>query len=637
MKNILLILILCLGFLELYAQVNANHWMHNAIQWKSYYQLADQFVAKDHLTDTRELQSKAEGATMLNYHAVTTNPIAFEQAITDLSQLTLFVVYWSPDSRQEQLIWAISDDKQDHLLSTTERLANLDDYRFLNYIDQPKSKPIIQTYFQNEPMEAASTIKFGGLPKNKNIPIQPFDGTIAEVILFDQVLPPQKRQQVQTYLSLKYGISSSENYISTTGQRLKTVERSPFRHRIAGLGRNESFGLHQKQASSSDTDIFLSLGLKTIERTNALNPNHLNEDTYLIWADDNQPLAFRQRQVLEIPSLERLWEMTVTGDFSKQHTELQVDQSGFALGAEEMVYLVVYENEDKQQKHYYKAHTTTAAGVAIFKDIIWDKDRSGKDYFSFAVGKSLIPNTVIELPQCANNQNGQLRLGAIGGQPPYQFELTTDEGKPIDSWEVSNESDLPRVELAIGTYQLLLTDQSGAQYAETFFLQAADAPVVDLKDQYFIAAGETLTLNAQIEAANISYEWRNEAGKVVAQQSTIDITDQGKYELTINKAGCSSKQWIEVLQLNEANNIAAFELSPNPSIDGVFRIMAQLDQAAPSQLNIYNLNGQLLQSQSFGTSQWINHQDRVLDSGIYFIELVSRESKQTKKLVVQRE
>lgn len=637
MKNILLILIASIGIVQLQAQVNTDHWMYNALHWKSYHRLADQFVITDHLTDARSIPAEATSTNLLNYHAVATNPIAFEQTMADLSQLTLFVVYWSQDSTQEQLIWSIANQEKDQLLSTTERLANLEEYRFLNYLDQEKAKPKIQTYFQNESSMHSTTLKLGAVPLNQAIPVQPFNGIIAEWILFEQVLPPAQRQQIQTYLALKYGIPLSENYIAPNGQVLKAVEQSDFNYRIAGLGKNDLFGLNQKQATSSNTDIFLALGLQTIECTNALNPGQLDDNTYLIWSDDNQPLQFQQRQVLEVPSLERLWEMGVTGDLSEQPTELQIDQNGFELGEEEVLYLVVYEDENRQQKRYHKAHTVTEAGIAVFKNIIWDSDQSGKDYFSFAVGQSLIPNIAAELPQCANSQNGQLQLGAIGGQPPYRFQLNTAGGATIGNWELDDQMDAPTIELAVGTYQLLLTDQSGAQYAETFFFQASDAPMVDLTAQYVIADGATLTLDAEIEAPDLRYEWKNEAAQLLSQQPTLDITAAGKYELTLNRAGCQAKQWIEVLLLNEVDNITTFELSPNPSSDGVFRIVAQFDQAAPSQLHVYNVNGQLLQSQSFGTNRRIDHQDRVLESGIYFIELESRKSRQTQKLIVQRD
>ncbi|MEL6941437.1 MAG: hypothetical protein AAFO82_02120, partial [Bacteroidota bacterium] len=440
MKTLLAYIILLSLAWQIHAQKQQENWMQSAVLWKSYQQRAEQLLEKDHLHDKEQFLSSNQASHLLNYHPLS-NSINIKEEIADVSQMTLFVVYWNQDTTQEQLLWSIADQEKDFLLSTTDRLADLSKYQFLNYLDQPKSLPQIQSYFQHEKEMAAGVLKFGGQPMNASIPVENFKGSIAEIILFRQVLSPLKRQQIQTYLALKYGISLSEDYISGNEIPLKEMKNSDYTYRIAGIAREEVFELHQKQARSSTAELSLSIGLNKIEAENTLNSSELIESTYLIWSDNNRSLQSKQRQILEIPSLERLWEMSVIGEGNTVATELQIDLSKVELDKDQSLYLVIYEDGKKQQRRYYKAEEINQKGVATFRNIQWDSDQSGKDYFSFASGKDLIPNIKIQFPECENNQAGDLELAAIGGQAPYKFELRDESGKLIGKWKLESEEE----------------------------------------------------------------------------------------------------------------------------------------------------------------------------------------------------
>lgn len=83
--------------------------------------------------------------------------------------------------------------------------------------------------------------------------------------------------------------------------------------------------------------------------------------------------------------------------------------------------------------------------------------------------------------------------------------------------------------------------------------------------------------------------------------------------------------------MNEST-IRFFDVSPNPVSNGVFNLV--LDDDTPSQMVIYNLNGQVVISQ-----QIENKVNRInvntLKSGIYFIEIKQDNNKTTKKLIIK--
>lgn len=76
----------------------------------------------------------------------------------------------------------------------------------------------------------------------------------------------------------------------------------------------------------------------------------------------------------------------------------------------------------------------------------------------------------------------------------------------------------------------------------------------------------------------------------------------------------------------------AFEVAPNPVINGNFTIIT--NEETPSELLIYNLQGQCVKSQCLVGNTHIIHVEE-LDSGLYFISIRQSEKTLTKKLIIQ--
>ena len=83
--------------------------------------------------------------------------------------------------------------------------------------------------------------------------------------------------------------------------------------------------------------------------------------------------------------------------------------------------------------------------------------------------------------------------------------------------------------------------------------------------------------------------------------------------------------------VNESD-IIAFEVWPNPVSDGSFTLT--LENAMPSELVIYNVNGQMVKTQRIDNSVNNIHFDN-MESGIYFVELKNDNGKNVKKLIVK--
>ena len=89
--------------------------------------------------------------------------------------------------------------------------------------------------------------------------------------------------------------------------------------------------------------------------------------------------------------------------------------------------------------------------------------------------------------------------------------------------------------------------------------------------------------------------------------------------------------FIDVDGINETNTLC-FEMSPNPVCNGNFTLT--LEKAMPSEVVIYNINGQIVKSQLI--DNLINTISvETLGRGVYFVEVKNTEGKTVKKIILE--
>lgn len=83
--------------------------------------------------------------------------------------------------------------------------------------------------------------------------------------------------------------------------------------------------------------------------------------------------------------------------------------------------------------------------------------------------------------------------------------------------------------------------------------------------------------------------------------------------------------------VNESN-IVFFEVSPNPVSNGI--ITLTLDETMPSEVMIYNLNGQIVKSQNIENK--VNTIDlNTFESGLYFVEVRNAKKTMVRRLIIE--
>jgi len=261
-----------------------------------------------------------------------------------------------------------------------------------------------------------------GTPWNTNISIAPtayigqnfalagqfWLGQIAEIILYDKVLSATERKQVDSYLSLKYGLTldSGIDYLASDGTAIysSTGTHSGYINDIAGIGRDDNSGLDQRQSKSINSDAIV-----TIEHSSAFS----SDQQFFIWGNDNGATI---EQTTELPSnisdrLGREWKVAEeNGDVGD--IVITLDVSGLGLTGNAAILLI-----DSDGDSDFTTGTITRIGADTYVGGIatFTSNLGNGDVFTLATGcAGMSPNNVVDnlgdVEDCDNSAgNNSLR------------------------------------------------------------------------------------------------------------------------------------------------------------------------------------------------------------------------------------
>ncbi len=165
-----------------------------------------------------------------------------------------------------------------------------------------------------------------------------FEGFLGDVIAFQGTITATERQQIETYLAIKYGVTinqtSATNYLWSDGSTVlwNATTNASYNEDIAGIGRDDASCFSQRQSKSGNADAILSIGLGTVATSNADNINTFTDDgDYLIWGNDGGATAEASKNIVDVPNsvserMTRIWKVDDTGAVGA--TELQFDLTG---------------------------------------------------------------------------------------------------------------------------------------------------------------------------------------------------------------------------------------------------------------------------------------------------------------------
>ena len=145
---------------------------------------------------------------------------------------------------------------------------------------------------------------------------QTFKGMMAEVLLFNRELTTAERQQVTSYLGIKYGTTLGHDYVNSAGTKIwDYAANAAYNNDIAGIGRDDTTSLNQKQSKSVNSGSLVTVGRGDIAATNQANSNTFaNDKTFMTWGHDTG--ATTQATTVTGTSyarMARIWKSVTTG------------------------------------------------------------------------------------------------------------------------------------------------------------------------------------------------------------------------------------------------------------------------------------------------------------------------------------
>lgn len=195
----------------------------------------------------------------------------------------------------------------------------------------------------------------GGTGTTNNTTPQNFlEGSISEVIMFEDDLTAAERERIASYLAVKYGITLDNGAGGTAGDYTRAdgtiiwdaSDYATYHNDVAGIGRDDDGCFSQKQSHSVNTDDILTVGLGSVASTNALNVNSFDDDgDYFMWGNDDGGTGIGSVNTSDVPStvaqrMQRVWRVNDEGTVGD--TELQFDLAtlGYSSNAEDFRLIV---------------------------------------------------------------------------------------------------------------------------------------------------------------------------------------------------------------------------------------------------------------------------------------------------------
>lgn len=151
-----------------------------------------------------------------------------------------------------------------------------------------------------------------------------------ELIYFPRFLNGNEKNIVESYLSIKYGISLDDghSYYNSIGDIIWDVtENVEFNKRISGIGKDELTGLNQKQTKNTLETGFM-IGCETIAKSNSKNSATLDNMDYIMWADNNKTTLLESSEDISQKRIKRIWRVkTYSENSSTYNMQIKIDKA----------------------------------------------------------------------------------------------------------------------------------------------------------------------------------------------------------------------------------------------------------------------------------------------------------------------
>ena len=324
--------------------------------------------------------------------------------INDSRQSDVIVVYETYDTADEDALWQIRLDTVRRIGQTTRRILN--DNGQVTYDTANRLKPVINYLAQSwrTPEVCAPALTLCGADSLT------LHGRVAEALYFDRRISDTAVIQWISYLAVKYGITLAQtDYLDSRRNVIWNYTDYPdYSASIAGLGRDDSVGLFQKQTYYADGQIIF--GINQLASTNEDNASALADGDFIVFGMDGvlpfvSELYTQSGETYEVIGRSMV---QVTGNAHIYSTFILLDTAAVQDGVAPVLLI------DRSGTGDFPAGETEqvqpagldSLGHYIYGNVHWDTDQNGRDFFCFAVTMPDSTGTSKALAVDSDGENG---------------------------------------------------------------------------------------------------------------------------------------------------------------------------------------------------------------------------------------
>ncbi|MEN2436667.1 T9SS type A sorting domain-containing protein [Weeksellaceae bacterium A-14] len=466
---------------------------------------------------------------------------------------------------------------------------------------------------------------------------QHFKGNLPELFIYDKILTLNERTRINSYLSIKYGISLPyTEYLSSKNKKIWTQEDySDYPNRITGIGRDDFSALYQKQSTNSSENKRLVIAAGELAISNKKNNATFGDQSFLVWGDNGKELKAGDEN-FGFEAVQRLWKTRFTSEQSqsiKTSVLFNVKDIFSDIPSDKNVWLIIDKSGNgnfSAQSEAIPADAINSDGEAKFSEVFFDKDLSGTDVFTFALASKMFALYDLVQPSCIDSE-GKLSLNIKGGKAPFQLALTSDKGYSGNT--TIQNSEIAYNQLNAGHYTLKVKDALSYEQSYEFDINSFDDINLDLGAEHQIGSQGYVELDASqhITDADATYQWTSDNG-FSSTKARVKLYDAGTYNITVTtKDGCQKTEQLRVTKGLE-NGIVLY---PNPTRAGEdFNIRIRLSQTEDADIKMYDMSGKLISSKQLKGKSSYDAKDRLLSQGSYIITVVTTTQQKTFKLII---
>lgn len=566
-------------------------------------------------------------------------PARYEHLIT--KQSSFFMVMQSIESQEKELLYLKNGKNK-----TTITNKKIDDGDAISYHKGDINTGIIVSYF---------FAKYS-LPKQKgNLVTSPLlkqdtsSQKIMELLYFPRLLHTAEKNSVESYLSLKYGISQlgDKDYLNSSGEKIWDYKANiSFSNRITGIGKDLFWEMEQKQSGNSEKD-GIYFGFEKIYIKNDDNKTVLKDKTFCLWGDNGGTTTL-QKKFGNLLKMDRIWKIQTTTPsiatpipllqlvINRNELHLEKAEAESATYDENKLWMVIdtlgHKDIDYNKAMYIAAKLTTESERIIFDNIKVHANKT--QLFSFIKAPAYFVLFDYQQPDCTQSQEGDLTIKTVGGTAPYIVNI---EQNSIQKQYTFNKESFTLKALLPGKYRISVVDSKGKQHIEDIAIDSFNAQAyITIAPVWYMGESQEIQIYPDTPNNDIAlqYQWIKE-GHLLSEEKKFHTKTPGEYILKIiQENSCEKYLPFTVKKYNQ--DFAQWMLYPNPVAAGEkFTLDFNYKEPATVVISVFDINGRLLQTKSLGKIQKYAYQSSLLVSGTYTIRIDANGEQASVKLIVQ--